>query len=349
MPHSTPEEPEMKTVFTLLVIQGLVMLSCQKAPLAVEPVYGLMIHGGAGDGITLVGLGADQVVAYEQALRRVVESAFSQLEKGASAVDVVQSAIVQLEDDSLFNAGRGAVLTDLGQAELDASIMDGRNLAAGAVAGVKTVKNPILLAHKVMTVSPHVFLAGEGAEAFARLQELQLVSPDYFITAKRQREWLKAKSEKKAQGSLPKAAAPKFGTVGAVVLDRQGNLAAGTSTGGMMFKQFGRIGDAPVIGAGTYADNQTCAVSATGHGEYFIRLSVAQRIRSLMAYRNLNVKQAADEVIHTDLQKLGGKGGVIVIDREGNLAAPFNTRGMFHAWQTSRQKAIVNMFEEMQN
>jgi len=335
----------MKIVIILIIL--IIFSSCRKPEVAEQRVYGLMIHGGAGDGITPEALGPDQVIAYERALRQVVEGAFILLESGASALDVVQSAIVRLEDDSLFNAGRGAVLTDSGQAELDASVMDGRDLAAGAVTGVKTIKNPILLAYKIMTISPHVFLAGDGAEAFARQQGIEIVNPDYFITKKRRREWLKVKLEKETQASAQGGLQFKLGTVGAVVLDRQGNLAAGTSTGGMMFKQFGRIGDAPVIGAGTYADNGTCAVSATGHGEYFIRLGVAQRIRALMAYRNLSVAQAADQVIHTDLQNLGGKGGVIVIDRDGNLAAPFNTRGMFHAWQTSRQKAMVNMFEEI--
>jgi len=236
----------------------------------------------------------------------------------------------------LFNAGKGAVLTEKGEAELDASIMEGKTLAAGAVAGVKHIKNPINLARLVMEKSPHVMMIGDGAEEFAKQNNYELVDNKYFITEERRQQYLKIKE----------AQDQKHGTVGCVALDKTGNLAAGTSTGGMMMKKFGRVGDAPIIGAGTYANNNTCAVSATGHGEYFIRLGVARDISSLMEYKNYSLRQAADEVINVKLTKLGGTGGVIAIDKNGNVTMPFNTEGMYRGYYINGGEPVVKIYKD---
>ncbi|MEW6652194.1 MAG: isoaspartyl peptidase/L-asparaginase, partial [Bacteroidota bacterium] len=241
-----------------------------------------------------------------------------------------------LEDSPLFNAGKGSVLTENGEVELDASIMEGKTLAAGAVAGVKHIKNPINLARLVMEKSPHVMMIGIGAEEFAKQNNYELVDNKYFITEERWQQYLKIKE----------AQDKKHGTVGCVALDKNGNLAAGTSTGGMMMKKFGRVGDTPIIGAGTYADNNTCAVSATGHGEYFIRLSVAKDISSLIEYKNFSLEQAANEVINVKLTKIGGTGGVIAIDKNGNISMPFNTEGMFRAYHLSDGKPVVKIYKD---
>jgi len=238
-----------------------------------------------------------------------------------------------MEDSPLFNAGKGAVFTNDGRNELDASIMDGSNLMAGAVAGVTTVKNPITAAYAVMTKSEHVMLAGKGAEEFADAQGLEIVPPSYFFDSTRYKQLLKAKGDKAVSHI---ATDKKFGTVGCVALDRYGNLAAGTSTGGMSNKKYGRIGDSPVIGAGTYANNLTCAVSATGWGEYFIRLSVAHDVHALMEYGKLSVQQAGDSVVMKKLPRLGGDGGIIALDRQGNFSMPFCTEGMYRGYITRK-------------
>ncbi|MDQ3282263.1 MAG: isoaspartyl peptidase/L-asparaginase, partial [Acidobacteriota bacterium] len=248
-------------------------------------------------------------------------------------LDAVEATIHVLEDSPLFNAGKGAVFTHEGRNELDAAIMDGRNKAAGAVAGVTIIRNPISAARAVMEKSKHVMMAGRGAELFATKVGLEIVDPSYFWTERRwkslQNELLKEQG--KPQAELEQYAEKKYGTVGAVALDRNGNLAAGTSTGGTTNKQFGRIGDAPIIGAGTYADNESCAVSATGAGEYFIRWTVAYDIAALMKYRGMTAEQAGNEVIMNKLPK-EGEGGVIILDRKGNFAMPFNSEGMYRGY-----------------
>ena len=263
------------------------------------------------------------------------------LAAGGSSLDAVQAAIIVLEDDSMFNAGKGAVLNAEGKTELDAAIMDGQTLNAGAVAGLHHIKNPIVLARLVMDKSPHVMMIGEGAEVFAREQGIPMTPEGYFITGARLKAYQdrkKADAEKK--NSAP--AKPGFGTVGAVALDKAGSLAAGTSTGGIAMKRFGRVGDAPIIGAGTYA-NSTCAVSATGDGEYFIRLTIARDICARMQYQKLTVSQAADSVIFGVLGRTKGMGGVIVLDNQGNVAMPFNTTGMYRGMMSSDGTAVVSM------
>jgi beta-aspartyl-peptidase (threonine type) len=260
-----------------------------------------------------------------------------------------------MEDSPLFNAGKGAVFTSAGTNELDSSIMDGRTLSAGAVAGLKHVKNPISLARMVMEKSPHVMMVGEGAEAFAKQQGVELVPQSYFYTERRWQELQRIKDEEKQHSNPPKKSsrveAPLLGedglhgTVGAVALDMAGNLAAGTSTGGMTNKKFGRVGDSPVIGAGTYADNQTCAVSATGDGEFFIRAAVAHDISALVGYKGMSVQDAADRALEK-VKKLGGTGGVIVLDREGNFATPFNTAGMYRGHIGPDGKAVIEIYKD---
>ena len=255
----------------------------------------LVVHGGAGT-IRRENLSADQEKAYHAALKEALESGYSILAKGGSSLEAVISAITILEDSPLFNAGKGAVFTHAGKNELDASIMDGSNLKAGAVAGVTTIKNPITAAYAVMTKSQHVMLAGEGAEQFAEENGLEIVDPAYFIDSTRYRQFLNRRKNEATGDGAPTVTEndKKFGTVGAVALDRFGNIAAGTSTGGMSDKKFGRVGDSPIIGAGTYANNKTCGVSSTGWGEYFIRLAVAHDISAMMEYAGLSLQDAAD-------------------------------------------------------
>ncbi len=291
---------------------------------APKNLYAIAVHGGAGvyepDKIT-----PDKRALYEAGLTQAIQAAQDVLDKDGSAMAAVEAAIVVLEDNPNFNAGRGAVLTYEGEAELDASIMDGATLKAGAVAGVKTIKNPIAAARKVMDNSPYVMLAREGAEAFARAQGLDIVPNAYFITERRQDELLRAKSSSQAAQLL------KLGTVGAVVRDRQGNIAAGTSTGGMTNKRWGRIGDSPIIGAGTFADNNSCAVSGTGSGEYFIRATVARSICALVEYKKMPLAQAVKTTLDR-VRQLGGDGGVIAIDTKGHIVLDQNTPGMFRGY-----------------
>lgn len=290
----------------------------------------LVIHGGAGM-IIKENMPPELEEEYTTKLREALNVGFEILEKGGSSMDAVQKTINILEDSPLFNAGKGAAFTNDGQNELDASIMDGKTLNAGAVAGVKTVKNPIDAARKVMENSPHVMMVGKGADIFAKEQGLELVDSSYFFTQKRWDALQKAlKNEQMEldhddQNNNDK----KKGTVGAVALDKNGNLAAGTSTGGMTNKRWGRVGDSPIIGAGTYASNQTCAVSSTGHGEFFICNVVAYDIAASMEYGNKTLKEAADYVVNQKLKKQGGRGGVIALDTKGNYAMLFNTEGMY--------------------
>ncbi len=301
--------------------------------------YGIVIHGGAGV-ILKSKMTPEKEAEYANKLSEALKAGYKILDDGGTALNAVNAAINIMEDSPLFNAGKGAVLTEKGVAELDASIMDGKNLMAGAVAGVRHVKNPINLARLVMEKSPHVIMIGDGAEEFGKENNVEMVENSYFITKER---WESYQKMLKRQEERKKA--EKHGTVGAAALDKNGNLAAGTSTGGMMMKKFGRVGDAPIIGAGTYANNNTCAISATGHGEYFIRLGVARDISSLMEYKNYSLVEAANEVVINKLGKLGGDGGIIAIDKNGNIAMPFNTEGMYRGHYLNTGQPVVEMYK----
>ena len=300
-----------------------------------QPVYAIAIHGGAG-----VILKENMSDAMEKAYLHILDSVLTVgeriLQSGGTSLDAIEAVIRIMEDCPLFNAGKGAVFTHEGYNELDAAIMDGSNLMAGAVAGVRNVKNPISLARKVMNGSPHVMLSGEGAADFAREQGLEMVDSTYFFTERRWNDLQKAIEQQKSE---------KHGTVGCVCLDKYGNLAAGTSTGGMTNKRWNRIGDTPVIGAGTYASNASCAVSGTGHGEFFIRYTVAREISALMEYQNLTVQQAAEEVVMNRLKKAGGEGGVIAVDHKGNIALVFNSPGMYRAAADSKGRHETAIFK----
>ncbi len=275
-------------------------------------------------------MSAEKEEAYQWALQQALRRGFEVLHAKGSAVDAVAAAIISLEDCPLFNAGKGSVFNAEGRHEMDASIMSGENLSAGAITGVMNIKNPILLAKTVMLKSEHVFLMGEGAELFARKNHLDFEPDDYFYDEFRYQQWQKIKGTDAI--ALDHSREKKFGTVGAVAIDSLGNLAAGTSTGGMTNKRYGRIGDSPMIGAGTYANNATCAISCTGHGELFIRSVVAYDISCLMEYKRLSLKDACEMVVHDKLVKIGGEGGLIAIDKEGNIELPFNSEGMYRGW-----------------
>ncbi|WP_250207491.1 isoaspartyl peptidase/L-asparaginase family protein [Alteromonas oceanisediminis] len=294
----------------------------------------IALHGGAGT-ITKADLSESQEQAYKNALSLALNTGYQLLENGANGEDAVVAAIQIMEESALFNAGVGAVYTYNEEHELDASIMHGASRNAGAVAGVKTIKSPIAAALAVMNHSPHVMLTGEGAEQFSVEQGLAQVENSYFNTQRRLDALKKAKASLQTSVTYDHLfsadAEYKFGTVGVVVLDKAGNLVAGTSTGGMTAKRYGRVGDSPIIGAGTFADNQSCAVSATGHGEYFIRYNVAADICTRMAYQGVSLKEAADTVIHKVLKPAGGDGGIVAVDKFGNVAMPFNTEGMYRA------------------
>lgn len=306
----------------------------------------LVIHGGAGT-INRSSLSKQQEQYYLKALSTILRAGQKELEQGRKAVDIVTEAVVMLEDNPLFNAGKGAVLTAKGTHELDASIMDGQSLETGAIAGVKHIKNPILLAKMVMTKSPHVLLISDGAEAFAKKEGIPMVEANYFTTPLRIQQLEAAQAADKGAildhtdlepsqqlqpPTPPLDEKDKMGTVGAVALDSEGNLASATSTGGLTNKEYGRVGDSPIIGAGCYANDQTCAVSCTGKGEAFIRAVAAYDVSALMAYRHLSLLKAAKTVIHQKLPPLGGAGGLIAIDALGNIAMPFNTEGMYRGY-----------------
>ena len=301
----------------------------------------IAIHGGAGT-IERAGMTPEMENAYRKVLKQAVTKGHDILEKGGSALDAVEAAVMVMEDSPLFNAGKGAVFTHDGRNELDAAIMDGKTLNAGAVAEVSHIRSPIQLARLVMEKSPHVLLAGAGAEKFAVAQGMTLVDPAYFYTKERWQQLERA--QKCADAGEVTLIPDKIGTVGAVALDREGNLAAATSTGGMTNKSFGRIGDSPIIGAGTYASNLSCAVSGTGVGEYFIRGTIARDVAALMEMAHLDLQQAADKVIHGKLTQMGGSGGIIALDRAGDIAMPFNTPGMYRAAIDKTGKLQVAIF-----
>ncbi len=311
------------------VLLGLASMSCVTAKAATASPL-LVIHGGAG--VERKDFSAEEERAARAALTEALRRGHAELMAGKPALDAVTAAITVLEDDPSFNAGRGAVFTHDGKNELDSSLMDGATLRAGAVAGVHTIRNPILLARAVMEHSPHVMMVGEGAEMFAAEQKIAQVDPAYFRTDKRWQQLQRAlKEEAAGQAHADLETAKHFGTVGAVALDRDGKLAAGTSTGGMTNKRYGRVGDSPIIGAGTYADAR-CAVSGTGWGEYYIRLSVAHEICARMQYLGETPAQAGEDVVVKRIPELGGDGGAIVLSADGRAAMPFNTEGMYRGW-----------------
>lgn len=296
--------------------------------------FAIAIHGGAGTILQSL-MTPEKEATYRQGLAQAINAGYHILEKGGSSLDAVEAAVVSLENFPLFNAGKGAVFTNKGTHEMDASIMDGATLDAGAVSGISNVQNPISLARLIKEKSGHVFLCGKEAEQFAREMKLPFQPDSYFYEESRHKQWQEVKDTDSYQldHTEHNDEGKKFGTVGAVALDIHGNLAAATSTGGMTNKRFGRIGDTPIIGAGTYANNKTCAISCTGHGEYFIRAVVAYDISCLMEYKGMSLKQACNYVVNDKLVKLGGEGGLIAIDHLGNIELPFNSEGMYRAWK----------------
>ncbi|MEI2457132.1 isoaspartyl peptidase/L-asparaginase [Lysobacter firmicutimachus] len=311
-------------------------------PAPVRPV--LVIHGGAG--VIRAGMDRAEEDAARAALAQALRAGQAELAAGKPALDAVVAAITVLEDAPMFNAGRGAVFTHDGKNELDAALMDGSGRRAGAIAGVHRVKNPIVLARAVMDKSRHVMMVGDGAEAFAREQGLPLVDPSYFRTEKRWQQLQKAlKEEAAGQAHADVETAKHFGTVGAVALDAQGRLAAGTSTGGMTNKRYGRVGDSPIIGSGTYADAR-CAVSGTGWGEYYIRAVAAHDICARVAYGKQDLREAAESVINREIPAAGGNGGAIVLGADGRFALPFNTEGMYRGWIDAKGEPQVALFKD---
>jgi len=317
-----------------------------------EESFGLVIHGGAGT-ILKKNMTPEKEAAYKAKLEEAIKVGHAILKNGGTSLEAVEKTINVLEDSPLFNAGKGAVFTADATNELDASIMDGSTLNAGAVAGVKTVKNPINLAREVMQNSPHVLLSGSGAEVFAKERDLEIVDPSYFFTESRMKalERVKEKMKEKEASKTtafydPVIKNSKYGTVGCAALDKHGNLAAGTSTGGMTNKKWNRIGDSPIIGAGTYANNATCAVSSTGWGEYFIRAMVAHDISALMEYKGLSLEEASKEVIQKKLTELGGTGGIVAIDNEGNVSMEFNTEGMYRATMNAKGELTIGIYKK---
>lgn len=354
----------------LLLLSLTVAFSCNQASVDKKPIgensappvsdrvegdnFGIVIHGGAGT-ILKENMTDSLEAAYKEVLEEAIRTGHDILANGGTAIEAIQRTINVMEDSPLFNAGKGAVFTNEGRNELDAAIMDGETLNAGAIAGVTTVKNPINLAFEVMENSPHVLLAGKGAEQFAKERNLEIVDPEYFYTENRHQSLQRIKETEKTQLDHddqktafldPFIKDSKFGTVGAVALDKNGNIAAGTSTGGMTNKKWNRIGDVPIIGAGTYANNATCAVSATGWGEYFIRGVVAYDISALMEYRKMSLQKAASRVIQEKLTELGGEGGIIAIDNKGNIAMEFNSAGMYRAAMNKDGELTIGIYKE---
>ena len=313
----------------------------------------IVIHGGAGT-ISRKDMTPQKDKEYRAALKRALDAGYAVLKQGGKSLDAVQAAIRVMEDDPLFNAGKGAVFDHAGKNELDAAIMDGTGLKAGAVAGVQHIKNPIDLARLVMDKTPHVLLVGSGAEEFAKSQGMALVPQSYFFTQYRWDELQKALKEAQpgkggsGREDYPGSSGHGYGTVGAVALDRDGDIAAGTSTGGLTNKYYGRVGDSPIIGAGTYANSRTCGVSGTGTGEFFIRLSLAKSISDLMLYKGMSVQQAADQLVLHDLVDLGGTdtGGAIAMDHDGNIRMPFNTEGMYRGYIDTAGRQFVAIYND---
>lgn len=305
----------------------------------------LAIHGGAGTLIKGM-MTPEKEKEYRQALSNALDKGYIALEQGHSAIEAVDQAVSTLEDSYLFNAGKGSVFTAKGTHEMDAAIMEGNTLQAGAVSLISGIKNPVQLARDVMEKSEHVFLAGNGAMEFAKSLGYALEEDSYFYDEFRYRQWLDIKDSGTFQLDHSSKKDAKFGTVGAVACDQHGNIAAATSTGGMTNKKYGRIGDSPVIGSGNYANNATCAVSCTGSGEFFLRAVVAYDVSCLMEFKGLSLKEACDEVIHNRLPKIGGDGGLIAIDSKGNIAMPFNTEGMYRGFRTSHGSTSIMIYQD---
>ena len=304
-------------------------------------MYTIAIHGGAGT-LSKSAMTPEKETAYRQTLQQATEAGKTILEKGGEALDAVEAAVIELENCPLFNAGKGAVFNHKGEHELDASIMCGKNTSGGAVAGVKHIANPISLAKMVLQKSQHVMLIGEGAEQFAKEQQVKLVDQSYFYNDFRYQQWQQIKDDDTfALDHSVEIKNPKMGTVGAVAMDVHGNLAAATSTGGMTNKKWGRVGDTPILGAGTYANNNTCAVSCTGHGEFFIEQVVAYDIHCLMLYKNYSLQQATEYVMLDKLKKLNAEGGLIAVDTNGNHSLVFNSEGMYRAYFSSQENEMV--------
>jgi L-asparaginase / beta-aspartyl-peptidase len=336
----------------------LFILICCTFSMQAQNKTALVIHGGAGT-ITRENMTPELEKQYRDKMEEALKAGHTVLKNGGSSTDAVIATIQVMEKSPLFNAGKGAVFTHEGRNEMDASIMEGKNRNAGAVAGITNIKSPILAARMVMENSPHVMLSGQGAETFAREQGLETADPSYFYTERRYQQLQRIKdsneqeldhdgaNKDKRQGSLnEKFPYRKFGTVGCIALDKDGNITAGTSTGGMTNKQYGRIGDSPVIGSGTYANNATCGVSATGHGEYFIRSVVGYDIAALMEYKGMSVQEAANEVVNNKLVKMQGSGGVVAMDAEGNVAMPFNTPGMYRGYINPDGDLFIGIYKD---
>ncbi len=331
----------------------LIFFSCSESTpidLNEKVNFGIVIHGGAGT-MNKKEMTPEKEKQYREALKKSITAGYEILKEGGTSQEAIEESIRIMENSPLFNAGKGAVLTAEGTVELDAAFMSGKDLNAGAVASVKTIKNPISAAIKVMEDSPHVLLSGRGAEKFSEENGLEIVDPNYFFTERRINDLKRIKNQESiTQKSLKledkeSLLKQRFGTVGSVALDKHGNLAAGTSTGGMANKKWNRIGDVPIIGAGTYANNSTCAISATGWGEFFIRNVVGHDISALMEYKNYTIKEAARIVIHEKVAALGGDGGVIGIDKEGNIVMEMNTSGMYRAHINSNGELKIDIYK----
>ena len=341
--------PQLETILHAQSLWSSAPLNLNPA----QPIIRFAIHGGAGT-ILKSQMTAERERDYRAKLTEALQIGYGILKKGGAGLDSVEAAIRLMEDSPLFNAGKGAVFTSAGTNELDASIMDGKTLKAGAVASLKRIKNRISLALLVMEKSKHVMMVGEGAESFARQQGIDFVPQSYFYTESRWKALQREKAAEEKRNEAPKDKKPErqhaegfdhaYGTVGAVALDQGGNLAAGTSTGGMTNKRFGRVGDSPIIGAGTYANNRTCAISATGDGEYFIRLAVAHDLSAMLEYKGLALQEAADSVIEK-VGKLGGGGGLVAIDKSGNIAMSFNTAGMYRGRIGADEQPVVEIYK----
>lgn len=338
---------------SILLLISLLFIACHDSPklskekdVVKAPKFGIVIHGGAGV-IKKENMTDSLQKAYEAKLEEAINLGHKILSEGGTALEAVKETINVMENSPLFNSGKGAVLNADGIAELDASVMDGKTKNAGAVSGVQHIKNPINLALKVMNESDHVMLSATGAEEFAKLHGLEFVENSYFITERRRKALESSKAREQGVSSNEfYLSNEKYGTVGCAALDKDGNLAAGTSTGGMTNKKYGRIGDSPIIGAGTYANNKTCAISATGHGEYFIRGVVAHDISAMMEYQGISLEKAAQRVIQNKLTELGGTGGIIGIDKKGNVVMEFNTPGMFRAAKNMKGETEIKMYKD---
>ena len=320
-----------RSIFAVFLIS--ILFSCENSR---KIDFAIVIHGGAGT-ILKKNMSEKMELAYNQKLKEALNIGYKILDEGGSSIDAVESTIKVLEDSELFNAGKGSVLSNDEIVEMDASIMYGRNLDAGAISGVKTIKNPISAARSVMEKSEHVFLSGSGAELFAKSQGLEIIDNEYFITQRRLNSLLNIKKRDSLDDD-------KFGTVGCVALDKFGNITSGTSTGGMTNKKWNRVGDVPIIGSGTYANNRTCGISSTGWGEYFIRNVVAYDISSQIEYRGITLSEATENTLKK-VKDLGGNGGVIGIDKKGNIVMDFNTEGMYRGYRKSNGESVIKIYK----